>query len=60
MDPLVIAAYQEKGCNVLLNRESIFIANPAMDITATVVQRLNTALPTLSFNRMPVPAQPQS
>jgi len=60
MDPLVIAAYQEKGCSVLLNRESIFIANPAMDITATVVQRLNTALPTLSFNRMPVPAQPQS
>jgi outer membrane protein len=60
MDPLVVAAYQEKGCSVLLNRESIFMANPAMDLTATVVQRLNTALPTLSFNRMPVPAQPQS
>ena len=30
-----------------------------MDVTDTVIQRLNTALPSLSFNRMPVPVQPQ-
>jgi hypothetical protein len=29
-------------------------------VTPLVIQRLNAALPTLSFNRMPVPAQPQS
>jgi outer membrane protein len=28
-----------------------------MDLTDAAIQRLNTALPTLSFNRMPVPAQ---
>ena len=28
--------------------------------TTILPQRLNAALPTLSFNRMPVPAQPQS
>ena len=55
-----MAVYQEKGCGILVDRESVFIMNPAMDVTPLVIQRLNTALPTLSFNRMPVPAQPQS
>ena len=31
--------------------------NPAMDLTDVAIQRLNAALPTLTFNRMPVPAQ---
>ena len=34
--------------------------NPAMDVTDLAIQRLNTALPTLSFNRMAVPAQTQA
>ena len=54
------AVYQEKGCGIMIDRESVFILNPAMDVTDTVIQRLNAQLPTLSFNRMPVPAQPQS
>jgi len=58
--PIILAVYQERGCGVLLRGESIAYINPAMDITAAVVQRLNTALPTVSFNRMPFPAQPQS
>jgi outer membrane protein len=49
--------YQERGCGLLLDRESVFIANPAMDVTDTVMERLNAALPTLSFNRLPVPVQ---
>jgi outer membrane protein len=35
----------------------VFILNPAMDVTETVIQRLNAQLPSLSFNRLPVPAQ---
>ena len=58
--PIVIAVYQERGCGVLLNDGAVGYINPAMDITATVVQRLDTQLPTLSFNRMPVPAQAQA
>ena len=58
--PLILAVYQERGCGVLLRSESVAYINPAMDITDTVLQRLNSALPTLSFNRMPIPAQPQS
>lgn len=60
IEPILVAVYQEKGCGIMIDRESVFVVNPAMDVTPLVIQRLNTALPTLSFNRMPVPAQPQS
>lgn len=56
-DPILVAVYQERGCGLLLDRSAVYIANPAMDITDVVIQRLNTALPSLSFNRTPVPAQ---
>lgn len=55
--PILNAVYQERGCGLLLDRSAVFAFNPAMDVTDVVVQRLNTALPSLSFNRMPVPAQ---
>jgi Skp family chaperone for outer membrane proteins len=57
VSPILTALYQEKGCGLLLDRESVFMMNPAMDLTDTAIQRLNAALPTLSFNRMSVPAQ---
>jgi outer membrane protein len=57
VEPILVAVYQEQGCGILIDRESVFILNPAMDVTETVIQRLNTALPTLSFNRLPVPVQ---
>lgn len=60
IEPLLVAVYQEKGCGIMIDRESVFIMNPSMDVTDTVIQRLNAQLPTLSFNRMPVPAQPQA
>lgn len=56
-DPILNAVYQERGCGLLLDRSAVFAFNPAMDVTDIVIQRLNTALPSLSFNRMPVPAQ---
>ena len=57
VEPILVAVYQERGCGILLDRESVFILNPAMDVTDVVIQRLNAQLPTLSFNRMPIPAQ---
>lgn len=57
VSPILVQVYQEKGCGLMLDRESVFIMNPAHDVTDLVIQRLNAALPTLSFNRMPVPAQ---
>ena len=60
VSPILTALYQEKGCGLLLDRESVFMMNPAMDVTDLAIQRLNTALPTLSFNRLTVPAQTQA
>lgn len=59
VEPILIQVYQERGCGVLLDRESVFILNPQMEITDTVIERLNAQLPTLSFNRLQVPAQAQ-
>ncbi|QBX37943.1 OmpH family outer membrane protein [Brevundimonas sp. S30B] len=59
VEPILIQVYQERGCGILLDRESVFVLNPAMEVTDLVIQRLNTALPTLSFNRLQVPAQAQ-
>lgn len=56
-DPILVAVYQERGCGLMLDRSAVYITNPAMDVTDVVIQRLNTALPSLSFNRMPVPVQ---
>lgn len=57
VEPILVAVYQERGCGILLDRESVFIVNPAMDVTDVVIQRLNAQLPSLSFNRLPVPVQ---
>lgn len=59
VDPIVVAVYQERGCGLLLDRESVYVMNPAMDITDTVIERLNAALPSLSFTRQSPPVQQQ-
>lgn len=59
VEPIVVALYQERGCSLLLNRSSVYSLNPAMDITQDVIQRLNSALPSVSFNRLTIPVQPQ-
>lgn len=59
-DPIMVAVYQERGCGMLINAESIIEMNPAMDITDTVIQRLNSAYPgSGNFNRLPVPPELQ-
>lgn len=58
-DPIILALYTERGCGILIARESVMRVNPAMDLTEAAIQRINTALPSLSFSRMPIPAQQQ-
>ena len=57
LEPILVQVYQERGCGIMIDRESVFMMNPAMDVTDLVIQRLNAALPTLSFSRMAVPVQ---
>jgi outer membrane protein len=51
MEPLIRAAYQQKACSVLLQRNSVIIGNPAMDITPQVVTALNAKITQFAFDR---------
>ncbi len=57
MDPILVQVYQERGCGLLLDRSTMFGANPAMDITDRVIELVNQQLQTLSFDRSPLPQQ---
>lgn len=59
VDPIIVAVYQERGCGILLDRESVYVMNPAMDITETVIERLNAQLPSLTVTRQSPPVQQQ-
>ena len=57
-NPIVGAQYAARGCGILFAREATVIhANPSMDITDSVIQQLNTSLPSLSFELMTPPAE---
>ncbi|OYX00774.1 MAG: outer membrane chaperone Skp [Caulobacter vibrioides] len=43
--------YQAQKCSILLDRESVMLANPAMDITDAVVAALDARIKTLTFDR---------
>jgi Skp family chaperone for outer membrane proteins len=51
LDPLLRQVYQQKQCSVLLNRNAILIANPAMDLTPQVVTALNAKITQFAFDR---------
>ncbi|RZJ18719.1 MAG: OmpH family outer membrane protein [Brevundimonas sp.] len=57
IEPILVAVYQERGCGIMIDRESVYMVNPAMDVTDVIIQRANAALPTLSFSRLQVPVQ---
>jgi outer membrane protein len=60
IDPVLRSAYQSHSCAILLNGDQgVYLANPAMDLTAQVTAGLNAALPTLTFDREVLPAQAQ-
>jgi outer membrane protein len=51
MEPLIRQVYQQKNCSVLLQRNSVVIGNPAMDITPQVVTALNAKITQFAFDR---------
>jgi Skp family chaperone for outer membrane proteins len=50
-DPIINAVYSERKCSLLIDRAQIYGANPDMDVTKTVVDRLNAKITTISFDR---------
>ncbi len=57
IDPILKQVYQERGCGLMLDRGSLYGANPAMDVTQVVIGKLNATLTTLTFDRMALPQQ---
>lgn len=51
MDTPIRQVYQAQKCSLLLDRESVMLANPAMDITDGVVTALDARIKTLTFDR---------
>lgn len=51
LEPYVRQAYQTKACSILLQRNSVIIGNPAMDITQTVVTGLDAKITQFAFDR---------
>ncbi len=51
MDPVAKQIYQQRRCSILLDRESVMLGNPAMDITSQVITGLNARIQSFSFDR---------
>ena len=51
LDPAIKQVYQQRTCGILMDRESVLLANPAMDITDAVVVALDARIKTLTFDR---------
>lgn len=51
LDTPIKQVYQAQKCSILLEREGVMLANPAMDITAGVVAALDARIKTLTFDR---------
>jgi Skp family chaperone for outer membrane proteins len=57
MTPILRTLYQQHNCSLLLRGDVVIAANPAMDLTDQAIQQINTALPTMTFDRETLPQQ---
>jgi outer membrane protein len=51
LDPIARQLYQAKHCSILVDKQSVMIANPEMDITAQAVAALNGRIQQFAFDR---------
>jgi outer membrane protein len=60
LDPIIRQVYQQRQCSLLINRDAVVLANPAMDISQAVVTALNGKITQFNFDRerldQPAPA----
>ncbi|MBI1211517.1 MAG: hypothetical protein GC190_08640 [Alphaproteobacteria bacterium] len=58
LGPILEKLMTEQGANLLLDRGLVVLGRNDLDITPTVIARLNTALPKLAVTPVAVPARP--
>jgi outer membrane protein len=54
LQPILQAVVEERGIDILIDRGNLVFASPDVDITPIVIERLNTALPTVQVARVRV------
>jgi Skp family chaperone for outer membrane proteins len=50
LGPILQTIMRERGANLLLDRSAVILATIDVDVTATAIERLDRALPTLSVS----------
>ncbi|MFM8820481.1 MAG: OmpH family outer membrane protein [Phenylobacterium sp.] len=51
LEPVIRSSYQQAKCTVLIQRDAVVLANPAMDITTSVITGLNAKITQFAFDR---------
>jgi len=57
LDPILQQIVQEQGADILLDRSVVAFAGPTVDVTDTVIARLNAAVPSIAVTRAQLPQQ---
>jgi outer membrane protein len=55
--PIVQGLMQERGANLLLDRQAVVIGAPGLDVTEAAIQRLNQKLPTVKVQLVDPPPE---
>jgi outer membrane protein len=55
LGPILKGIMLERGANMLLDRNAVIFSTVDVDVTQTVIQRLNQKMPTLKVNLVPLP-----
>lgn len=59
MKPLIAAAAEQQKCAMVIDRSSVIMVNPSMDLTSAVVTSLNGKLTQFAFDRTRLDQQAQ-
>lgn len=58
LEPVLEQVLAERGGNLMLERSSVLIAQPALDATDLAISKINATKPTVTVSRVRLPTQP--
>lgn len=58
LEPVLLQVIQEKKAQVVVSKSAVIYSADSIDVTTEVIQKLDTASPTLTVTRQKIPDQP--
>ncbi len=58
LEPVLEQVLAERGGNLMVERSSVLIAQPALDATTLAISKINASKPSVTVSRVRLPAQP--